>query len=62
MAKTIIQLPKSVKLAMASISDRDARTHYKNAMLEAQAALLSSKNRKFSDPAVSQQKRDRTQS
>lgn len=60
MSKSIIQLPKSVKLVMGSMTDPIARAHYKTAMLEAHASLIAGKNRKFSDPAVSQ-KKDRTQ-
>jgi hypothetical protein len=59
-AKAIIQLPKSVKIVMASISDPVARSNYKKSMLEAEASLIAGKNRKFSDPAVSQ-KKDRNQ-
>lgn len=60
MAKSLIQLPKAVKIVMASISDPVARSHYKKSMLEAEAALIAGKNRKFSDPAVSL-KKDRNQ-
>lgn len=60
MAKTLIQLPKAVKIVLASISDPVARSHYKKSMLEAEAAMIASKNRKFSDPAVAQ-KKDRNQ-
>jgi hypothetical protein len=59
-AKTIIQLPKAVKIVMASITDPVARGIYKRSMLEAEASLIAGKNRKFSDPAVSQ-KKDRNQ-
>ena len=45
---------------MASIADPVARGIYKRAMLEAEASKIAGKNRKFSDPAVSQ-KKDRNQ-
>lgn len=61
MAKTIIQLPKEVKRQLSTIADPAVRAHYKKAMLEAESALLSSKNRKFSDPAVSQRRDRQTQ-
>lgn len=60
MAKAIIQLPKEVKIVMASIADPVARGIYKRSMLEAEASMIAGKNRKFSDPAVSQ-KKDRNQ-
>lgn len=59
-AKTAVNLHKEVKRIMATILDRDARNIYKRAMINAEIAFMSGKNRKFSDPAVSQKSREVT--
>ena len=58
LAKTAVNLHKEVKRVMSTILDRDARSVYKNAMLDAERSFMSAKNRKFSDPATSQKNRE----
>jgi hypothetical protein len=56
MAKTnaSFSLSKSTKRIMASIIDPAQRRLYKDAMINAESSFISSKSRKFSDPATSQ--------
>ena len=56
MAKTNanFNMSRVTKYKLASYTDPIARNIYKKAMIEAEAALVSAKNRKFSDPAQAQ--------
>ena len=62
MAKTnaAFKLGKMVKLTMGTITDREQRRIYKDAMVDAQASYMASKNRKFVDPASAQKGGNRT--
>lgn len=54
MAKTNanFNMSRVTKYKLASYTDPIARNLYKKAMIDAEAALASAKNRKFSDPSV----------
>ena len=54
MAKTNanFNMSRVTKYKLASYTDPTARNLYKKAMIDAEAALASAKNRKFSDPSV----------
>ena len=54
MAKTNanFNMSRVPKYKLASYTDPIARNLYKKAMIDAEAALASAKNRKFSDPSV----------
>jgi hypothetical protein len=54
MAKTnaSFNMSRVTKYKLASYTDPVARNLYKKMMIEAEAALASAKNRKFSDPSV----------
>ena len=54
MAKTNanFNMSRLTKYKLASYTDPIARNLYKKAMIDAEAALASAKNRKFSDPSV----------
>jgi hypothetical protein len=56
MAKTNanFNMSRVTKYKLASYTDSVARNFYKKMMIEAEAALASAKNRKFSDPATAQ--------
>lgn len=56
MAKTNanFNLSRTVKYKLGGYTDPVARNFFKKMMIEAEAALASSKNRKFSDPATAQ--------
>ena len=58
MAKTNanFNISRVTKYKLASYTDPVARNFYKKMMIDAEAALASAKNRKFSDPASSQKK------
>lgn len=60
MAKTnaSFNLSKSIKRVLGSIIDPEQRRIYKEAMIDAEASFISSKSRKFSDPAMSQKSRE----
>lgn len=58
LAKTAVKIKKPVKSIAATILDKTQRRIYLNAMIDAEIAFMSSKNRKFSDPATSQKSRD----
>ena len=45
-------MSRVTKYKLASYTDSVARNFYKKMMIEAEAALASAKNRKFSDPSV----------
>ena len=45
-------MSRVTKYKLASYTDSVTRNFYKKMMIEAEAALASAKNRKFSDPAV----------
>ena len=47
-------MSRVTKYKLASYIDPVARNFYKKMMIEAEAALASAKNRKFSDPAAAQ--------
>ena len=54
MAKTnaSFNMSRVTKYKLASYTDPVARNLYKKMMIDAEAALASAKNRKFSDPSV----------
>ncbi len=54
MAKTNanFNMSRVTKYKLASYTDSVARNFYKKMMIDAEAALVSAKNRKFSDPSV----------
>ena len=54
MAKTNanFNMSRVTKYKLASYTDPVARNLYKKMMIDAEAALASAKNRKFSDPSV----------
>lgn len=54
LSKTAVNLHKEVKRVMSTILDREARSIYKRAMIDAEISFMAAKNRKFSDPATSQ--------
>lgn len=56
MAKTNanFNMSRVTKYKLAGYTDSAARNFYKKIMVDAEAALASAKNRKFSDPAASQ--------
>ena len=56
MAKTNanFNMSRVTKYKLAGYTDPLARNFYKKMMIEAEAALASAKNRKFSDPAAAQ--------
>ena len=56
MAKTnaSFKLSKTTKKLAGGIQDKHTRRIFLNLMVEAEAAQLAGKNRKFSDPASSQ--------
>lgn len=56
MAKTNanFNMSRATKYKLAGYTDSAARNFYKKIMVDAEAALASAKNRKFSDPAASQ--------
>ena len=56
MAKTnsTFKFSKMNKLFLSTILDPVARRIFKEAMIDAQATYVASKNRKFSDPATAQ--------
>jgi hypothetical protein len=58
MAKTnsSFNLSKTSKKLANDIQDKHTRRVFLNLMIEAEAAYTAGKNRKFSDPASSQQK------
>lgn len=58
LAKTAVNIKKSVKLVAGTILNKDQRRIYLNAMIDAERAFMAGKNRKFSDPATSQKSRD----
>lgn len=58
MSKATINLHKKYKRIAGTIMDKDARRQYLDLMISAEISLLSSKNRKFSDPASSQKSKD----
>lgn len=51
MAKTNahFKLGKMVKLTLSTILDKDARRTYLNAMIDAQASYIASKNKKYTE-------------
>ena len=49
---------KEYKRVASTILDKQARRTYLNLMLDAEAAFMAGKNRKFSDPATSQKPRE----
>jgi hypothetical protein len=62
MAKTNanFNMSRVTKYKLASYTDTLARNLYKKMMIDAEAALASAKNRKFSDPATAQKPNKRT--
>ena len=56
MAKTNanFNMSRLTKYKLAGYTDPAARNFYKKMMIDAEAALVSAKNRKFSDPATTQ--------
>jgi hypothetical protein len=56
MAKTnaSFNLSRVTKYKLAGYTDPAARNLYKKMMIDAEAALVAAKNRKFSDPASAQ--------
>jgi len=58
LAKTAVKIKKPVKIIAATILDKEQRNIYLKSMIDAELAFMSSKNRKFSDPATSQKSRD----
>jgi len=56
MAKTnaSFNMSRVTKYKLASYTDPVARNLYKKMMIDAEAALASAKNRKFSDPSQAQ--------
>jgi hypothetical protein len=56
MAKTnaTFKFGKMNKIKLGNIIDPVARSIFKKCMIDAQSAYMSGKNRKFSDPAVTQ--------
>ena len=56
MAKTnaSFNMSRVTKYKLGSYTDPKARNLYKKMMIEAEAALVAAKNRKFSDPASAQ--------
>ena len=54
MAKTnaSFNMSRVTKYKLGSYTDPVARNLYKKMMIDAEAALVSAKNRKFSDPSV----------
>ena len=64
MAKTnaSFNMSRVTKYKLASYTDPIARNLYKKAMIDAEAALASAKNRKFSDPSVAAKGGNRNQS
>jgi hypothetical protein len=56
MAKTnaSFNMSRVTKYKLAGYTDPVARNLYKKMMIEAEAALVTAKNRKFSDPASAQ--------
>ena len=56
MAKTNanFNMSRVTKYKLASYTDSVARNLYKKMMIDAEAALVAAKNRKFSDPATAQ--------
>ena len=56
--KTAVNLHKKYKRIASTILDKGVRRTYLNAMIDAEVAFMSSKNRKFSDPATSQKNRE----
>ena len=56
MAKTNanFNMSRLTKYKLAGYTDPAARNFYKKMMIDAEAALASAKNRKFSDPATTQ--------
>ena len=62
MAKTNanFNMSRVTKYKLASYTDTLARNLYKKMMIDAEAALASAKNRKFSDPATAQKSNKRT--
>jgi hypothetical protein len=56
MAKTNanFNMSRVTKYKLASYTDPVARNFYKKMMIDAEAALVAAKNRKFSDPASAQ--------
>ena len=61
MAKTnaSFNMSRVTKYKLASYTDPIARNLYKKMMIDAEAALVSAKNRKFSDPATAQKQNNR---
>lgn len=61
MAKTnsSFNLSKSVKRIAGTILNKEARSVYVAAMIDAESAKLKAKSQKFVDPAVSQKARGR---
>ena len=62
MAKTnaSFNMSKVTKHKLASYTDPVARNFFKKMMIEAEAALASAKNRKFSDPATAQKSNNKS--
>jgi hypothetical protein len=60
MAKTnsSFNLSKTTKKLATGINDKHTRRVYLTLMIEAEAAQIAGKNRKFSDPATSQKSRE----
>ena len=56
MAKTNanFNMSRVTKYKLAGYTDPVARNFYKKMMIDAEAALMAAKNRKFSDPATAQ--------
>lgn len=56
--KSTVNIKKTIKRVAATILDKAQRRIYLDAMISAEQTAMSSKNRKFSDPAVSQKNKD----
>jgi hypothetical protein len=54
-------MSRVTKYKLGSYTDPTARNLYKKMMIDAEAALVAAKNRKFSDPAQAQKGANRPQ-
>lgn len=52
-------LSKTVKRQASRIQDKNARRHYLNMMIDAEASALKAKGMKWSDPATKQVRKGR---